>query len=120
MNTVFRSHILSCTLVQRAFVLLALTVNLMACQETVDNIDSRVACREYCAKRFACADQNPTNEESSDCTRACRSNIEDDCGNEHQAAANDAIHRCVDLSCVEFGACMVFEAAQECFAFARD
>jgi hypothetical protein len=85
--------------------------------EATDNFDSRVACRHYCTKAFDCNDDDPTDDEFSDCVSDCRNSIEDNCGNEHQAAANDTIEECVDMDCVDFWACMVFDAAPACFDF---
>lgn len=86
-------------------------------QEAVDNFDSRAACDDYCSKKFDCADQTPTSAETSACVGACRNSIEDNCGNEHQAAANDAIGDCVDKGCADFWGCMTFDAAPECYGF---
>ena len=101
-------------LVAGALVLLG---GLMGSCGAVDDFNSRLACEDYCAKRFECLNQTPTGDETSTCVSACRNSIEDNCGNEHQAAANDKINECVDKGCVEFGACMVFGAAPECFGF---
>lgn len=98
----------------------AIAILFSACTETLDNIDSRVACSEYCSKSFQCDGVNPSRNQTSDCVRSCRSSIEEECGNVHQAAANDAIRGCVDYACTEFAACMVFDAAPECFAFVTD
>jgi hypothetical protein len=87
------------------------------CCSPSDNFDSRVACRHYCAKEFDCNNDDPTSGEADDCVSSCRESIEDNCGNDNQGAANDKIEECVDKSCVDFWACMVFEAAPECFDF---
>lgn len=89
-------------------------------QEAVDNFDSQAACQDYCAKKFDCQDHDATSAETDDCVGACRNSIEDDCGNEHQAEANDRIGECVDKGCAEFGACMVFEAAPACYGFVNE
>lgn len=86
-------------------------------QETIDDLDSRITCRDYCNKKADCEQHDASRDELDACVSDCRSAIEDDCGNEHQAAANDKIAECVDQSCTEFWACMVFDAAPECFAF---
>jgi hypothetical protein len=86
-------------------------------QESKDNFNSQVACNHYCAKHYDCKDVDPTDEETSDCVSGCRNDIEDNCGNDNQQAANDKIEECVDKSCTEFGACMVFDAAPTCFGF---
>lgn len=91
-----------------------------ACEDTreaVDNLDSRIVCAEYCTKKSDCDGSDPSDDENSACINACRSSIENDCGNENQAAANDKIGDCVDKSCVDFSVCMVFESAPECFGF---
>ena len=85
--------------------------------EAMDNWDSRVVCGDYCAKKFDCESHSPTGSETNDCVGACRNSIEDNCGNEHQAAANDRIGECVDKGCVEFWACMIFDTAPDCFGF---
>lgn len=103
-----------------ATVLLLLGLTSVSCgrgEEVIDNIDSAVNCRDYCIKKADCNDEQPSDEESQACVRACRDAIEDGCGNEHQAAANDKIAECVDLDCPEFWDCMVFEPAPECFGF---
>lgn len=82
-----------------------------------DNFDSRITCEKYCNKKFDCADQDASGDESDTCVSACRNSIEDKCGNNHQAAANAKIETCVDKGCAEFTVCMVFEAAPECFGF---
>jgi hypothetical protein len=86
-------------------------------EEAIDNFDSRVACEHYCDRAFECANADPSSEEIGDCISDCRDSIENNCGNEHQAEANDKIEDCVDENCVGFGTCMVFEAAPECFGF---
>jgi hypothetical protein len=90
---------------------------LMGSCEAIDNFDSHVVCQDYCTKKFDCESRKPTSDETETCVSACRNSIEDDCGNEHQGAANDKIGECVDNSCVEFATCMVFTAAPECFGF---
>jgi hypothetical protein len=86
-------------------------------REAVDNLDSRAVCAQYCTKKYDCEGADPTDDEKTDCVNGCRNSIEDDCGNENQAAANDRIGECVDKSCDEFSACMVFDTAPECFGF---
>jgi hypothetical protein len=85
--------------------------------EALDNLNSAAVCGDYCSKKFDCESHSPTSSETSDCVGACRNSIEDNCGNEHQAAANDKIAECVDQSCAGFWGCMVFEASPECFGF---
>jgi len=88
-----------------------------SCGETKDNFDSQIVCGDYCTKKFDCDGVNPTGDQSSSCVAACRNSIEDNCGNDHQAAANDKIGECVDKNCVDFWACMVFDAAPDCYGF---
>lgn len=83
-------------------------------EETFDNINSRVQCGKYCDKVDSCGDDNV---DKNECVSDCRSSIEDECGNDNQAAANDKIDECADKGCTEFYVCMVFEAAPECFGF---
>lgn len=89
-------------------------------EETIDDIDSRVTCNEYCTKKADCNDEEATDDEDDACVSACRDAIEDDCGNEHQARANDKIAQCVDMACPEFWGCMVYDAAPACFGFVDD
>ncbi|HPS31749.1 MAG TPA: hypothetical protein PLZ43_15950 [bacterium] len=96
--------------------LLSATLMMPGC-EAADNFDSRVACHEYCSKNFDCNDKDPSLAETDDCVDSCRNSIEDNCGNEHQAAANDQIEECADKSCVDFWLCMHFDIAPECFGF---
>ena len=99
---------------------LLLTIGLMGCeitQETVDDVSSEAICGDYCDKSFDCGDYDPSSAENDTCISQCRDSIEDNCGNDHQLAANDRIKECVDLGCAEFWACMVFDAAPECFDF---
>lgn len=85
--------------------------------DSVDNFNSQVACSHYCSKNFDCQDKTPTGDESSTCIGKCRNSIEDECGNEHQDAANKKIEECVDKGCADFWACMVFDAAPNCYGF---
>jgi len=95
-----------------------LTASLIgSCGEAMDNFNSQIACQDYSAKKFDCENRTPTGDETDASVSACRNSIEDNCGNEHQAAANDKIAECVDKGCADFWACMVFEAAPECFGF---
>ncbi len=99
---------------------LLVSFGLMGCevtQEAADDFSSEVTCGAYCDKRFDCEDHEPSSNERDTCVSECRNSIEDDCGNDHQAAANEKIDECVDRGCTEFWACMVFEAAPECFDF---
>ncbi len=97
---------------------LPMAITLMgACREAGDDFSSEAACSDYCSKSFDCDDHEPTNDETNDCVDSCRNDIEDNCGNDHQAAANDKIEECVDKSCDEFWPCMVFDVAPECFGF---
>lgn len=99
--------------------LIALALTGSACEdttETIDNFDSRVACEDYCEKKNDCSDA-ASNSDTDACVSACRNSIEDNCGNENQAAANDKIGECVDKGCAAFGVCMTFEVAPECFGF---
>lgn len=93
-----------------------LLLSLMAC-EAKDNFDSELTCTSYCTKTYDCQDVEPTATEQDECIASCRNSIEDECGNDNQAAANDKVNECVDLACDEFTTCMVFEAAPECFGF---
>lgn len=86
-------------------------------EEAFDNLDSRIQCGNYCDKKSDCASTDDTSESRDVCVADCRQNIEDNCGNEHQDAANEVIDDCVDKSCTEFVTCMIFEAAPECFGF---
>jgi hypothetical protein len=90
-------------------------------RESIDNIETKnFICKDYCEKKFDCANQTPTNDEAKSCVKDCSNAIENNCGNEHQAAANDKIGECVDKSCTDFWACMVFETAPECFGFVKN
>lgn len=86
-------------------------------KETYDDFDSEATCQDYCAKHFDCAEQNPSSDDTSVCVTACRDSIEDNCGNDDQAAANDKIGTCVDMACEDFDACMTYDSAPECFGF---
>jgi hypothetical protein len=88
-----------------------------ATTEAIDNFDSRVACGHYCTKNFDCQNTTPTGDQTDTCISGCRNSIEDTCGNDNQAAANDQIETCVDKGCAEFWTCMVFSAAPECYGF---
>ena len=85
--------------------------------ESIDDFDSRTSCSSYCDKNYDCDNRSPTAVELDDCVASCRNAIEDSCGNENQAEANDKIGECVDKSCLDFRLCMTFEAAPECFGF---
>ncbi len=100
-----------------AFALLLSASLLGSCGEEKDDFDSRLACRDYCDKKFDCEDHSATDSETDACVSACRDSIEDKCGNDNQAEANDKINDCVDLACVEFWPCMVFDPAPECYGF---
>ena len=88
-----------------------------ATQEAADDSDTHAMCQDYCSKKFDCEDHQPNSDETDGCVNGCRNSIEDNCGNNRQAAANDKIAECVDRGCVDFWACMVFEAAPSCFDF---
>lgn len=88
-----------------------------SCGEEKENFDSRVACGDYCDKKFDCEDRAATDSESDACISACRDSIEDNCGNENQEEANNHIGECVDMACIEFWPCMTFESAPECYGF---
>ena len=85
-----------------------------------DDFNSMVACQQYCTRNFECIDVTPSDERYSDCVANCRNSIEDRCGDENQAAANDHIFECVDQGCAAFWTCMVFSAAPECYGFVTD
>lgn len=87
--------------------------------EVFDDANSQRTCQEYCSKKFDCGNRQPTENETNTCVGSCRNSIEDNCGNDHQAGANEKIGQCTDKSCAEFGACMVFDAAPECFGFVK-
>lgn len=114
------THTVQGGMLAAATALLLLGFTAVSCgkaEETYDNIDSRVTCRDYCTKKSDCNDERASDDETQDCVDECRDSIEDECGNEHQANANDKIAECVDMSCPEFWDCMVFDAAPECFGF---
>ena len=101
------------------FVLLlaAIAGTLAGCAETVDDFNSELICQDYCSKKFACDDYNPTSDDTNVCVTSCRDTIENECGNDDQSGVNDVIGGCVDLSCDDFWGCMVFDAAPECLGF---
>jgi len=82
-----------------------------------DDFNSMVACQHYCDRNFECVGSEPTDDDFSTCVANCRDSIENECGNEYQAEANDHIEDCVDMGCVGFWACMVFDAAPQCYGF---
>jgi len=88
--------------------------------EAVDNFNSALACSHFCEKKFECQNVDPSSDEQNACVSECRDSIENNCGNEHQAAANDKIEECVDQDCGSFFVCMVFEAAPECLGFVNN
>ena len=101
-----------------ATVALLFSIGLMgSCGEGMDDSDSQDACEDYCVKKFDCEEYNPTSDESTACINDCVNSIEDNCGNDRQGAANDKIDECVDKSCADFYACMVFTPAPACFDF---
>lgn len=111
------THMIQGGMFAAATVLLVTSTSCGKAEESFDDIDSRVNCSEYCAKKADCNDEQATDAEDQACVDACRDAIEDDCGNEHQASANDKIGECVDMGCGEFWGCMVFDAAPACFGF---
>ena len=84
---------------------------------SMDDFNSAIACGDYCSKNFQCVNKTPTSDDTNTCVSGCRNSIENQCGNDHQAAANDHIESCVDKGCAEFWTCMVFSAAPECYGF---
>ena len=120
MNTTRFIHTVQSGIFAAGAALLLLGVTSISCgkgEETFDNIDSRVICNDYCTKKADCSDEQATDDEDDACVSACRDALEDECGNEHQANANDKIAECVDMGCGEFWGCMVFDSAPECFGF---
>jgi hypothetical protein len=108
-----------------ATISLLLFVGLMApgcdsVQETIDNLDAQSTCSDYCAKVYDCDNVVPTSDETDSCVTSCRNSLEDNCGNENQAAAVDKVEECVDKGCVDFLSCMVFDVAPECFGFVSE
>lgn len=119
-ETTRHTHMIQGGMLAAATALLLLGLTSVSCgkaEETFDNIDSRVSCREYCNKKADCNDERASDDETQACVDACRDSIEDECGNDHQADANDKIGECVDMACGEFWGCMVYEADPECFGF---
>lgn len=109
-----------CVFIAPGFVMITIllaAILIMSSCDAADNFNSRIACRKYCSKNFDCKDEDPSFSETNDCVDSCRDSIENNCGNEHQAAANDQIEECVDKSCVDFWLCMHFDVAAECFGF---
>ena len=89
-------------------------------KENKANFNSQVACNHYCSKHFDCENVTPSQDDTDTCVSNCRNDIEDNCGNDNQQAANDKIEECVDKNCTEFGTCMVFDASPTCFGFVDD
>jgi hypothetical protein len=112
-------HVRVPTLRVAGFAALLLTPLLSAC-ELVDDVDSGAACGQFCSKEAACDGEEPTAEQTTTCVEACRSDIENNCGNDQQSFANEQILECVDLACDDFDTCMVFDQAPACFDFAHD
>lgn len=92
----------------------------MSCAIQKDNFETRIACNDYCDKKFECDGADPTRDEKRACRTDCRETIENECGNEHQAAVNDKMAECKDQSCGGFWTCMVFETAPQCLGFVGD
>lgn len=87
-------------------------------EEAVNDVRAAEACDDYCDKKFACADEEPTNEEDDACEDDCQNTLEDTCGDNDREGAIDKLNECVEEdSCGDFTACLIFEAAPECFDF---
>ncbi len=115
-QSVKQSHLLAGSMVAAGVLLLSAGLT-SSCGEEIDNFNSEITCSDYCDKKADCNNSDPSNNEIDACIDSCRNSIEDDCGNEHQAAANDQIGECVDKGCTDFWACMIFDAAPECYGF---
>jgi hypothetical protein len=109
-----------------AAVALLVSAGLIGCEgsrtrEGIDDFDTKYfACHDHCVKKFQCEDHDPSDDDTDICVSDCRNSLEDNCGNENQAAANDKIGECVDKNCLEFWACMVLDSAPDCLDFASN
>lgn len=88
-----------------------------AAEDAVEDARSWEACDDYCDRKFDCADESPTSEEDQACTDECIDTLDDTCDAEHRSEAIDTLNDCVELSCGDFYACLVFDTAPACFGF---
>lgn len=86
-------------------------------EEAVNDLRAIEACDDYCDKKFDCADEEVTDEEDDACEQECVDDLEDVCGPENREDAIETLNGCVENSCGDFTACLVFDAAPECFGF---
>lgn len=86
-------------------------------EDAVEEVQALEACDDYCDRKFECADEDPTDEEDDECTNECEDTLNNTCDRENRDQAIETLNDCVDNSCGEFTACLVFEAAPECFDF---
>lgn len=107
----------------RSFAILSTAATLafgVACTTQKDDIESGIACKQFCKKSFECDEYNPTRNETRECVSDCRATIDNECGAENQAAVNEQIMECKDRSCGDFRVCMVFETGPECLGLSDD
>lgn len=87
-------------------------------EEAVNDLRAEEACDDYCDKKFSCGDESPTDEEDEACEDDCVASLEDTCGENDREGAIEKLNECVEEDeCGDFTACLVFEAAPECFDF---
>jgi hypothetical protein len=109
-----------------AAVALLLFAGLIGCEgsrtrEGIDDFDTKFfACPDYCVKTFQSEDHDLSDDDTDVCISDCSNSIEDNCGNENQAAANYKTGECFDKNCVEFWACLVLDSNPACLDFASN
>lgn len=87
-------------------------------EEAITDLRAEEACDDYCDKKFSCAEDDPTSEEDEACENDCVTSLEDTCGENDRQGAIEKLNECVEEEeCGDFTACLIFEAAPECFDF---
>lgn len=86
-------------------------------EDAVEDVRALEACDDYCDRKSDCADETLTDEEDEACTNECIDTIDDTCDAEYRSEAIDTLNDCVEMSCGDFYACLVFDSAPACFGF---
>jgi len=85
----------------------ALFTQVVACEESVNDLENRVDCFQYCDRANEC----DSSVDEDVCRAECREDL-DNCAESEVQEAQDLLDECSESTCIEFSTCPIEVGAQ--------